>query len=90
MWFAASLIPEVPHDYVYSQNEIEDFCRDLAKLVEHKSIMERQLNGGWDMYLKGTPLQNIVKDMFTERMKDLIKSPELIEGESWQRFKVPH
>ena len=80
MWFAASLSPDFPQDYVYSQDEIDEFRRDLPKLVEHKSIMERQLNGGWDMYLKGTPLQLAVQELFRGRMKNLIKSPELLDG----------
>lgn len=67
--------------HAYSPEDIKKFRTDHQHLVDHQKIMESKMNSGWELFFKGHPVQNMVQEMFANRMKDLIKNPKLLEGE---------
>jgi hydroxyversicolorone monooxygenase len=79
VWFS-SLAQGLPSDYVYSEEEKDEFRRDPAKMLEHAKFIENQISGNWELFFKASPAQNLAQNLIRKRMKEKILDERLFQG----------
>jgi hydroxyversicolorone monooxygenase len=62
-----------------TKNQRKGFRSQPSTLVEHAKFLENQVNGGWEMYIKGSPTQVAAEEMFRIRTAKIILDAQLAE-----------
>ncbi|GME33225.1 hypothetical protein F4819DRAFT_472988 [Neofusicoccum parvum] len=78
VWFAP-LVDDLPEDYQYSPDEIEEFRRNPKALVDHVKRFDSQLNAGWPIMFSNSEAQEKTRAAIKAKMSELIKEERLLK-----------
>lgn len=79
VWFV-QIANNYGQNYEYTAEQKEIFRHDTDELVKHAKDIENQVNGLWGGFYKSSELGRMVREMFTNRMKEFIKDERLLKG----------
>lgn len=66
-------------NHPYTEEQQREFRENPEKLLEHARDLEGKINSAFDMFVKGSEIQEQVKQYFADRTKGMIKDKELGE-----------
>ncbi|KAM3076422.1 hypothetical protein ACMFMG_007241 [Clarireedia jacksonii] len=79
IWFV-SVVGNDGNGLEYTPEERENFRNNIPALVEHAKYLENQINGGWDLFFKDSPIQKGAQEQFSQRMKEFIRDERILKG----------
>jgi len=68
------------HNKEYSEEEKEQFRRDLKKCLDHSKEIEQNVNGLFSAFFSGSEAQQMAQKYFRARMAEIIKDERLLKG----------
>lgn len=79
VWFVV-LTQNTGQNHEYSGDDVEEFRRDAAKLVQHAKSIEDQVNGTFNLMFHASAPQLEAQKLYKARMAEWLKDPRLVDG----------